>query len=50
MKLRIEVVAVDSLMVRLFDVIDEANMPWMLAARKRLQAAFGGRLVDLVPS
>lgn len=50
MKLRIEVVAVDSLMVRLFDVIDEANMPWMLAARQRLQAAFGGRLVDLVPS
>ena len=25
-------------------------MPWMLAARQRLQAAFGGRLVDLVPS
>ncbi len=50
MKLRVEVVAVDSLMVRLFDVIDEANMPWMLAARQRLQAAFGGRLVDLVPS
>lgn len=32
MKPRIEVVAIDSLMVRLFDRIDEVNMPWMLAA------------------
>jgi len=31
MKLRIEAVAIDSLMVRLFDAIDEANMPWVLA-------------------
>jgi len=50
MKLRIEVVAIDSLMVRLFDRIDEANMPWMLAASERLSAAFGVHLVDLVPS
>lgn len=50
MKLRIEVVAIDSLMVRLFDRIDEANMPWMLAASQRLSAAFGEHLVDLVPS
>ena len=50
MKLRIEVVAIDSLMVRLFDRIDEANMPWMLAASQRLSAAFGTHLVDLVPS
>ncbi|MFJ4346753.1 5-oxoprolinase subunit PxpB [Pseudomonas sp. NPDC089401] len=50
MKPRIEVVAIDSLMVRLFDRIDEANMPWMLAASQRLSAAFGARLVDLVPS
>ena len=41
MKPRIEVVAIDSLMVRLFDRIDEANMPWMLAASRRLSAAFG---------
>lgn len=50
MKLRIEVVATDSLMVRLFDRIDEANMPWLLAASHRLSAAFGEHLVDLVPS
>jgi len=50
MKPRIEVVAFDALMVRLFDVIDEANMPWMLAASQRLRAVFGTRLVELVPS
>jgi hypothetical protein len=32
MNLRVEVVALDCLMVRLFDEIAEANMPWMLAA------------------
>lgn len=47
---RIEVVAVDSLMVRLFERIDEANMPWLLAASQRLRAAFGEHLLDLVPS
>ncbi|MFB4392255.1 MULTISPECIES: 5-oxoprolinase subunit PxpB [unclassified Pseudomonas] len=47
---RIEVVAIDSLMVRLFDAIDEANMPWILAASQRLSQAFGEHLVDLVPS
>jgi KipI family sensor histidine kinase inhibitor len=50
MKLRIEVVAIDSLMVRLFDTIDEANMPWILTACQRLRAAFGERLIELVPS
>lgn len=50
MKPRIEVVAIDCLMVRLFDVIAEANMPWMLAATQRLRSAFGTALVDLVPS
>jgi KipI family sensor histidine kinase inhibitor len=50
MKLRIEVVAIDCLMVRLFDAIDETNMPWMLAATARLRESFGGHLVDLVPS
>ncbi|HGM5583375.1 TPA: 5-oxoprolinase subunit PxpB [Pseudomonas putida] len=50
MKPRIEVVAIDSLMVRLFDAIEEANMPWILAAGQRLRAAFGEHLVDLVPS
>ncbi|TFF35573.1 5-oxoprolinase subunit PxpB [Pseudomonas sp. RIT623] len=47
---RIEVVAIDSLMVRLFDAIDEANMPWILAASQRLREAFGQQLIDLVPS
>lgn len=50
MNLRIEVVAVDCLMLRLFDAIDEAHMPWLLAATQRLRAAFGAALVDLVPS
>lgn len=50
MKLRIEVVAIDCLMVRLFDDIDEANMPWMLAAGTRLRQAFAEQLIDLVPS
>ncbi|MEB6590959.1 MULTISPECIES: 5-oxoprolinase subunit PxpB [Pseudomonas] len=50
MKPRIEVVAIDSLMVRLFDRIDEANMPWMLAASQRLSTVFGEHLLDLVPS
>lgn len=50
MKPRIEVVAIDALMVRLFDVIAEANMPWMLAATQRLRSGFGAALVDLVPS
>lgn len=50
MKWRLEVVAVDCLMVRLFDRIEEGNMPWMLAASQRLRAAFGAQLIDLVPS
>ena len=50
MKPRIEVVAIDCLMVRLFDAIAEDNMPWMLAATRRLRGGFGAALVDLVPS
>lgn len=50
MKLRIEVVALDCLMVRLFDEIAESNMPWMLAASENLRVAFAGQLIDLVPS
>ena len=50
MKPRIEVVAIDCLMVRLFDGIAEDNMPWMLAATRRLREGFGVALVDLVPS
>jgi KipI family sensor histidine kinase inhibitor len=47
---RIEVVSIDSLMLRLFDEIDEAHMPWLLAAARRLREAFGPALIDLVPS
>jgi KipI family sensor histidine kinase inhibitor len=50
MNVRIEVVAIDCLIVRLFDAIDEANMPWMLAASLRLREGFGAHLIDLVPS
>lgn len=50
MKPRIEVVGVDSLLLRLFDQIDEGNMPWMLAASQRVRDAFGTALIDLVPS
>ncbi len=37
-------------MVRLFDTIDEANMPWILAADRALREALGESLIDLVPS
>ena len=47
---RIETVAIDSLMLRLFDQVDEANMPWLMAAAERLHAAFSAQLIDLVPS
>ena len=50
MNLRIESAAIDSLMVRLFDQIDEANMPWLIAAAEQLREAFGAQLIDLVPS
>ena len=50
MNLRIESAAIDSLMVRLFDEIDEANMPWLMAAAAKLRQAFGVQLIDLVPS
>ncbi len=47
---RLEVAGIDSLILRLFEQIDEANMPWMLAANARLREAFGEALIDLVPS
>lgn len=47
---RIEVAAIDSFVLRLFERIDEANMPWLLAAEENLRAAFGAALLDLVPS
>jgi KipI family sensor histidine kinase inhibitor len=47
---KLEVAGIDSLILRLFDSIDESNMPWMLAASQRLRARFGDALIDLVPS
>lgn len=47
---RLEVAGIDSLILRLFEHIDESNMPWMLAASQRLRTSFGAALIDLVPS
>lgn len=46
----IETVALDTLMVRLFEQIDEANVGWLLALVARLRAQFGPHALDLVPS
>jgi KipI family sensor histidine kinase inhibitor len=37
-------------LVRLFDAIDESNMPWILALVRDCEATFGDALVDLVSS
>ncbi len=50
MNARTEIVAIDCLMVRLFEQIDERNSPWLLAAAQRLKEHFGAALIDLVPS
>ncbi len=50
MKYRLETVGIDVLLVRLFEHIDEENIPWLLAAASRLRGAFGQQLIDLVPS
>ncbi len=50
MRPRIEVAGVDCLTLRLFDEIDEAHMPWLLAAAQRMREVFGEALLDLVPS
>ncbi|MBD3897866.1 5-oxoprolinase subunit PxpB [Halomonas sp. ML-15] len=47
---RIDTTAMDALMVRLFDAIDETNMAWVMAADRALREAFGEALIDLVPS
>lgn len=47
---RLEVAGVDAWLVRLFDDIDEANMPWITALVRRSEIAFGDMLIDLVPS
>lgn len=47
---RLEHAGVDAWLVRLFDAIDEANMPWLTALVRRCESGFGPALVDLVPS
>jgi KipI family sensor histidine kinase inhibitor len=46
----IEVAGLDSLILRLFERIEESNMPWILAAGQRLRERFGEAMIDLVPS
>lgn len=50
MKARLETTGMNSLMVRLFDTIEEDNMPWILAADSALRKTFGAALTELVPS
>lgn len=50
MKPTLETVAFDSLIVRLFTHIDEAHMPWVLAAEAAIQRALGDEVLDIVPS
>lgn len=47
---RLESAGVGAWLVRLFDRIDEANMPWLTALVRRCESGFGPALVDLVPS
>ncbi|TDO16551.1 MULTISPECIES: 5-oxoprolinase subunit PxpB [Halomonas] len=47
---RLENAGIDAWLVRLFERIDEANMPWLMALCDRCEQAFGEALVDLVPS
>lgn len=46
----LEVAGVDAWLVRLFERIDDANMPWITALIARCERAFGKALIDLVPS
>lgn len=46
----IETVAIDCLMVRLFNSISEENVGWLQAATEKLRVAFESNLIDIVPS
>jgi len=46
----LESAGLDSWIVRLFDAIDENNLPWFSALSRRCEQAFGDALIDLVPS
>ncbi|HSP57184.1 MAG TPA: 5-oxoprolinase subunit PxpB [Halomonas sp.] len=47
---RLEPAGLDAWMVRLFDAIEERNLPWLTALSRACERAFGDALVDLVPS
>ncbi|MBB3140843.1 5-oxoprolinase subunit PxpB [Halomonas organivorans] len=47
---RLEAAGLDGWLVRLFEAIDEANLPWLTALVRDCETAFGEALVDLVPS
>ena len=47
---RLEVAGIDAWLVRLFDDIDEANMPWLTALMRRCETTFDDTLIDLIPS
>ena len=46
----LESAGLDSWIVRLFEDIDEHNLPWLSALSRRCEQAFGDALIDLVPS
>lgn len=50
LNVRVEIVGIDCLMIRLFDLIHEENVPWLLAAGSAIRASFSTRLIDVVPS
>ena len=47
---RLERAGLDGWIVRLFDTIDERNLPWLTALGHDCHMAFGATLIDLVPS
>ncbi|ALM53413.1 5-oxoprolinase subunit PxpB [Halomonas huangheensis] len=47
---KLETVAFDSLIVRLFEQIDEAHMPWVLAAVDSIRQTLGELALEVVPS
>ncbi|EPC04494.1 hypothetical protein L861_03990 [Litchfieldella anticariensis FP35 = DSM 16096] len=47
---RLEHAGIDAWLVRLFDEVDEANMPWLTALMRRCEAMFASTLIDMVPS
>lgn len=47
---RLENAGMDAWQIRLFEQIDAANMPWILALVEQCKHAFGPLLIDIVPS